>query len=193
MNRILKKILIAGVILVTAAAIVGGRVGSVILVNYVANKQYREFNTFDIEKDGLLMIAAYDNGSKETRSFCINKEMNKQMTIADFESDPFTAYKIESFFSERRFLDDDGNEIKNDEINSFFLQKAEELKYKFNLIVYETRNGYLFSYESDGHGFSSIFHLGFYNDEMKSISWIGRYTGSEVIKLKILSDLNQAF
>ena len=194
MNSILKKILIAGAILVTASAIVGGRVGSVILVNYVANKQYREVNTFDVEKDGLLMIAADDPQNKTIRYSCLNKEKNKMMTIDDFESDAFTAYKLQYLNSGNKFLDDEENAIKDVEMHSYFLQKAEEFKGKFNFVVYEVGNDYLFSYELDYRpGAYNGFNLTFYNAEKKSLSLIRNYIGKEVVKLKILSDLNQTF
>ncbi len=190
----LKKILINGAIVGIAALIIGGLVGTGILISHIAEKQNNDSNTFDVEKDGLLMIGADDPVNKTIRYSCLNKDKNKMMTVDDFESDAFTAYKLRYLNSGNKFLDDEENAIKDDEMHSYFLQKAEEFKGKFNFVVYEVGNDYLFSYELDYRpGAYNGFNLTFYNAEKKSLSLIRNYIGKEVVKLKILSDLNQAF
>ncbi len=194
MNFKHKKILTNMAILGIAAVIIGGLVGTGFLISYVTDKKYHDDNTFDVKKDGMMMIAADDPVNDIIHYSCLNKDKNKMMTVDEFESDTFTAYKLNYLNSGWTYLDDDGNKMKNEEIHSYFLEKAVQYKNQSNFIVYETASDYLFSYESDYRpGAYSAFNLNFYNAEKNSLSLIRTYNGREVVKLKILSDLKKAF
>lgn len=190
----LKKILTNGAILGIAAVIIGGLVTTAILIGNASEKQYHDDNTFDVAEDGLLMIAADDPVNKTIHYSCLNKEKNKMMTVEDFESGNFTAYKMQYFNDGNKFLDADGNTLKDAELHSYFLGMAKQFDDMHNFIVYEAGNDYLFSYEPDYRpGPYNAFNLTFYNADTKSLSLIRNFLGKEVVKLKILSDLNEAF
>lgn len=192
MNKTLKKILINLSIVGITAGIIGGLVGIGFLVSYNTDKKYESWNTFDVNEEGMIMVAAKDNNQNKTCYSCLNKNKDKEMKINEFESDPFTTYYYTSVADEMKFLDIDEKEIENDETVSFIKEKIKTNLYinHFYFTLYKTEKYYLLSYNIDHHApVDSSFCLTFYNKESNSLSLIKTYSGNEVVGLKILSEL----